>query len=124
MKCVRREDLTPLTLQARQIWRVYGENAAVDDRLSYGFAHFAPEYGPMKPHKHEREWIYVLDAHQATARYGTDFGSMNSSSHLKAGDFLRFEDQECHVFEFGSNAGYLDILWGFEIPMNHTVEAE
>ncbi len=124
MKCIRRDELEPRALQGRQLWRIYGDDSAVADRRSFGFAHFAPQFGDMRPHHHEREWIYVLDAKHASARYGEQFSAMDTERTLRAGDFLRFEDGECHVFTFSDPEGYLDILWGFELPMNHTVEAK
>lgn len=124
MECLRRDELTPRDCLGRQIWRVYGADAALDDKLSFGFARFSRKRGVMKPHYHEREWIYVLDAKRAVARYGDTFSSMNASRALQAGDFLRFDQDECHVFEFEDDEGYLDILWGFGTPMNHTVEIE
>lgn len=96
----------------------------MEDDLSFGFARFSPKHGVMKPHHHEREWIYVLDASKAVARYGDTFDGMDSLRALRPGDFLRFEQGECHVFEFEDDEGYLDILWGFGLPMNHSVEAE
>ncbi|MDD3663080.1 MAG: hypothetical protein PHT84_04405 [Candidatus Pacebacteria bacterium] len=89
-----------------------------------GYATFSPKYGKMKPHYHENEIMYVVDAKDAFVRYGDAPDRMHSRDALKKGDIIRAREGEWHLFEFESEDGFLDLIPFFTVPLGHTIEAE
>ena len=94
------------------------------DDAFVAYATFAPKYGTMKPHYHENEIMYVKDAKDAFVRYGDSTDCMVKRDALHAGEIIRARNGEWHIFEFGSEDGYLELIAFFAVPMCHTVEAE
>ncbi len=123
MDLIRKEQIDGKVFLGRTLWRVMGHSAPWEDEISAGFARFSLERGVMKAHRHEREVIYVLDAHGASARFGYELETMDHKTELHAGDVLRFHDREWHIFDLEDETSFLDIFWVFSVPQNHTEDA-
>lgn len=78
----------------------------------------------MKPHYHEDEIMYVVDAKDAFVRYGDAPDQMTSKDSLIKGDIIRARNGEWHIFEFGSEDGFLELIPFFTVPLGHTVEVD
>jgi hypothetical protein len=122
MDLIKRENLKEKQLLGRHLWRALGDDACFNDEVSVGFALFSLSSGKMKPHKHEREIIYVIGAKGASARFGKSKEKMDDVLALNPGDLLRFHEGEWHIFEMEDKNSYLEIMWMFSKPMNNTVE--
>lgn len=88
--------------------------------LMAGFATFSPKYGNMITHKHENEYMLVLDAKNATVSYGFDLNNLITED-LIPGQILRPVNGEWHRFDFTSDDGYVDFLNFFPKFPPHTV---
>lgn len=66
MKSFYRNEISKARLPGRLIQRAIGsESFSPSPSLTIGFAHYNIESGPMEPHRHGEEAIYILDS-----RYG------------------------------------------------------
>ena len=125
MDHLKREDLTEKKMLGRVTSAAIGLEgvaAVATDDAFVGYATFAPKYGEMKPHYHENEIMYVVDAKDASVIYGPAQDAMDSRDILAKGDIIRARDGEWHKFEFASDDGFLDLIAFFAVPMCHTIE--
>lgn len=125
MDYLRREDLDQRQMQGRITCAAFGKEGIAKvtaDDAFFGFATFSPKYGKMKPHYHENEIMYVLDADGASVRFGETQNTMDTKMALKKGDIIRARDGEWHIFEFDHEDSFLDIIAVFAVPLCHTVE--
>ena len=75
-----------------------------------GFATYSEESGPMAPHHHAEEIIYVTGAKDAWVRYGESEDELTTRVDLEEGMTLHFPSLEWHVFEF-AEGGFLDVIF-------------
>ena len=125
MDHLRREDLPAREMGGRvgsAAIGMEGVAAVAADDAFCGYATFSPKYGTMKPHYHENEIMYIVDARDAFVRFGETKDTMNQREPLKKGEIIRARDGEWHIFEFDSEDGFLDIVAFFLVPMGHTKE--
>ena len=68
-----------------------------------GFAHYSVEYGPMSPHRHAEEIVFVLDSDRSYVRHG-GFGdqpdALGEPLALERDMILHFPENEWHVFDY------------------------
>ena len=111
MENFNREDLEKIKLPGRIIQKAIGKDAfSMSAEMTMGFAHYSMESGPMEPHHHAEEIIYVLESRDAWVRFGNKKDLMENKKSLVAGDILHFPELEWHVFEYGDK-GFLDIIF-------------
>jgi len=111
MEIFNRDDLGKIQLPGRIIQKAIGKDAfSNSSEMTMGFAHYSMESGPMEPHHHAEEVIYVLEARDAWVRFGGEKDHLEEKRLLVVGDILHFPELEWHVFEFGDE-GYLDIIF-------------
>ena len=124
MDHVRKEDLKEGKMLGRVASAAFGQEgiAAIPAECFVGYATFAPKYGQMKPHYHEDEYMYIVDAKDAFVTYGPTKDSMNTREALHAGEIIRAKDGEWHLFDFDSGDGFLSIIAFFGVPVGHTKE--
>lgn len=110
MRVVQREDIDPDHLPGRVIQRVIGRNSAsASDKMTVSFARYAPESGPMEPHQHAEETVYIIDARDGWVRKGPAKDDLNEKVMLRKDTVLHFDELEWHVFEYGAG-GFIDAL--------------
>jgi len=112
MDVVRRDELAQVQLPGRVLQRavgLVGENAIPSRKMTVGFARYSAESGPMEPHHHAEESIYIIDARDGWVRFGASPDNLDQRVDLQAGTVIHFPELEWHVFEYGPG-GYVDAL--------------
>ena len=111
MKILARESLEPILLPGRTIQKVVGKDGpSVSSKMTMGFAHYSAESGPMDPHQHAEEIVYILNAKDGYLRYGPSQVDLPEKLKLRAGMTLHVPELEWHVFEYGEG-GFVDIIF-------------
>ena len=124
MKHITREDAPVQMKSGRKTWRICGAaaNALIhSDSMQGAYACFSPKYGSMESHKHELEYMYVIDAKDACVHFGENPDHLENVHNLQPGDILRPHDGEWHKFEFANEDGYVDFINLFAVPSAHVV---
>jgi len=120
MKLIKREDVKKKPLPGRVLQLVVGKDDAVSTSkvMTMGFAHYSAESGPMEPHRHAEEIVFVLSALDGWTRYGgsgVQPDGLGEPIPLEAGMILHFPESEWHVFEF-DEGGHVDIAFFYSQP--------
>jgi hypothetical protein len=111
MKLIKRSDLSKENLPGRVIQKAVGKDApSASGKMTMGFAHYSEESGPMEPHHHAEEIVYILDAKNGWTRIGEAPDKLGDPITLEAGMTLHFPPLEWHVFEF-KPGGFVDIIF-------------
>lgn len=111
MIIIKRDDLQKEHLPGRIIQKAVGKDAhSPSQKISMGFAHYSQASGPMEPHHHAEEIVYILSAHNGCVRTGTSPHQLGNQVNLEDGMTLHFPPLEWHVFEF-EPGGHVDILF-------------
>jgi hypothetical protein len=120
MKLVERANVVKNPLPGRVIQLVTGGKGAVSDSdvITMGFATYSAESGPMSPHRHVEEIVYILSAKDGYTRHG-GFGDepneLGERIKLEEGMTLHFPANEWHVFDF-DEGGHVDIIFFYSDP--------
>lgn len=111
MEFVRRKEISKTQFPGRVVQTAVGKGAKIEStKMMVGFGHYSAESGPMEPHRHIEESILVLDAQNASFRYGPGTDKLGDPVPIESGMVLHFNPLEWHVFEY-SKGGYLDIFF-------------
>jgi hypothetical protein len=111
MKYFSRQDVEGVRLPGRVVQTAVGKNGfAKSQKMTVGFARYSAESGPMEPHNHAEEVIYVVDARQGWVRYGPEKDQLGERIDLAAGMVLHIPSLEWHVFGY-DEGGYVDIVF-------------
>lgn len=106
-----RNELKNHRLPGRIIQKAVGKNSkSISDKMTIGFASYSNISGPMEPHSHAEETVYIIDAYDAWVRFGSDKKNLGSPIPLKPGSILHIPEYEWHVFEY-NKGGYVDIIF-------------
>ncbi len=120
MKLVERKEVKKKSLPGRILQLVTGQEDAVSlsDLITMGFARYSVESGPMDPHRHVEEVVYILESINGWVRHG-GFGDepneLGDPVPLEKGVTLHFPENEWHVFEF-AEGGHVDIIFFYAHP--------
>jgi len=110
---LKRKDLDRVKLAGRTLQKAVGgpgEGNVTSTRMTVGFARYSDESGPMEPHHHAEETIYIVDARNGYSRPGRAPDQRCDRVQLEAGMILHFAELEWHVFEWDKD-GYIDALF-------------
>lgn len=111
MKCFSRDELDKNILPGRAIQRAIGNNSFSRSQImTMGFAHYSSEAGPMEPHQHAEEAIYVTDAKDGWVEYGSQKDNLDTKVSLMSGMVLHVPEGEWHVFRYATG-GFVDIVF-------------
>jgi len=111
MQRIKREDLEEVHLPGRVVQKAVGKDAAsLSKRMTMGFARYSEESGPMEPHRHAEEIVYILSARNSWVRHGRRADRLGPAIPLEAGMILHFSELEWHVFELGEG-GQVDLIF-------------
>ena len=110
MKVLRRSDITEEHLPGRVLQKSIGRNSAwPSEKMTVCFARYSAESGPMEPHNHAEETVYIIDAENGWVRTGPSKDNLPEKVMLGPGTTLHFPELEWHVFEHGEG-GFIDAL--------------
>jgi len=124
MNLIQRNALPIRPLPGRGIQLVTGKESAASssDTMTMGFAHYSVAYGPMAPHHHAEEVVFVLDSDRSYVRHG-GFGAqpdaLGERIALERDMILHFPENEWHVFEY-EEGGHLTISFCYPNPGVYT----
>jgi hypothetical protein len=111
MRLIQRNSLREENLPGRVIQKAVGKDAfSKSEKMTMGFGHYSARSGPMEPHQHAEEIVYIVKAKKARVRHGPSKDNLNNSAPLHSGLTLHFPELEWHVFEYGKG-GHLDIIF-------------
>lgn len=111
MRSARAIDVPIDPLPGRGIRRFVGRNSALDsEEMTVGTARYADAYGPMEPHHHAEETVYVLGADRAWVRWGPSAEDLPNRIDLQPGLVINTPAWEWHVFEW-QPGGHLELLF-------------
>lgn len=115
MKLIKRQDVPQKMLPGRALQLLVGGEGAVSPSqvMTMGFARYSAEAGPMAPHRHAEEIVYVLESDRGWTRhggYGDEPDELGGPVPLEAGMTLHFPENEWHVFEF-EEGGHVEIIF-------------
>ena len=118
MKIINRSDISKEYLTGRIIQKCVGkQSVSLSKKMTMGFAHYCEETGPMEPHQHAEEIVYIVSTDRAVVRYGKERDGLGDSMILHAGMTLHIPELEWHVFEY-ETGGYLDIIFFYGQTQN------
>ena len=111
MEILRRTELSEHALPGRVIQKAVGKDSASESaKMTMGFATYSQESGPMEPHHHAEEIVYILSAKDGWVRYGDSKEALPEKVALEPGTTLHIPSLLWHVFEFGEG-GHVDIIF-------------
>lgn len=111
MTIIDRATLPLHRLPGRIIQKAVGPgSASASARMTMGFARYSAESGPMEPHHHAEEIVYILSARDGWLRYGPAKTDLPHRVPLAAGMTLHVPALEWHVFEHAPG-GHVDIVF-------------
>ncbi len=113
MHVIGRSQLEPQRLPGRTLQKGVGgpgEGPIQSGKMTVGFARYSEESGPMQPHQHAEETIYVVGARDGWVRFGPAPDRLGEPIRLEAGMLLHSPDLEWHVFEYEEH-GFVDALY-------------
>ncbi len=112
MKLIQgRNELAGKPLPGRIIYKAIGKDGPViSGKMTVGFGEYSAEIGPMEPHQHAEETVYIVQAQDAYYRYGGSKDNLGERIPLQEGMLIHFDELEWHVFEYGSG-GSLTIIF-------------
>ena len=111
MKIFHRSDLTKEKLPGRVLQKAVGKDVSSESKkMTMGFARYSAEAGPMEPHQHAEETLYIIDANRGWIRFGTGKDSLGKKEYLQAGNVIHVEELEWHVFGYDED-GYVDAIF-------------
>ena len=112
MKVLKREYVQTEHLPGRAIQMVVGkeEAASPSTEMTMGFARYSQESGPMEPHHHAEEIVYVLSAKDGWVCCGEQPDQVNQIIPLEAGMVLHVPALEWHAFD-SEDGGHVDVLF-------------
>jgi hypothetical protein len=120
MIVVKRDEVERKALPGRMIQLVVGTKDAVSSSevMTMGFATYSSASGPMEPHHHVEEIVYVLRAEKGWVRHGGAGAApdeLGAPIPLSEGMILHIPDQEWHVFEY-DEGGFIEIVFFYAQP--------
>ena len=112
MKLIQgKDELAGTPLPGRVIYNAIGKNGPVmSHKMTVGFAEYSAKSGPMEPHQHAEETIYVVQAKDAYCRYGDSTDNLGERIPLREGMLAHFDELEWHVFEYDQGGSLMIIV--------------
>ena len=111
MVLIENDELIKEVLPGRILRKCVGKDGhSKSSGMTMGFAEYCEEAGPMAPHRHAEEIVYVLSAERARVRYGAAADALETKVPLRRGMTLHIPANEWHVFEY-ERRGHLDIIF-------------
>jgi hypothetical protein len=117
MELFHRDDVDKQMLPGRELqWAVGRAAFSASSNMTVGFAHYSVDSGPMEPHKHAEETVYIIAAKDGWFEWGPGKETMIHEAPLPAGTTIHVAQDEWHVFRYGEG-GFVDALVIYAPPL-------
>ena len=111
MRIIRKSELSSELLPGRIITKAIGkDNPSESGRMTVGYADYCIEAGPMSPHNHAEETVFIIRSDMGYVRSGAEANKLGDRIPLEAGMLLHFPPLEWHVFEY-DQGGRVEIIF-------------
>jgi mannose-6-phosphate isomerase-like protein (cupin superfamily) len=111
MKMIEKEQAVIKHCKARTIYGMIEDGGVIkSDQMTMGIARFDKNLGPMNPHAHAEEGMYVIDCANAYIRCGSSADTLGERELIKPGMIIFVPEGQWHVFEF-EDGGFLDTVF-------------
>jgi mannose-6-phosphate isomerase-like protein (cupin superfamily) len=111
MQIIHRDALEKNYLPGRIIEKAVGKDSFSESKeMTVGFGHYSDDSGPMKPHRHAEEVVYIVSSKAGRICYGTAPDDLDLVVPLEPGMILHIPEGEWHVFEF-EPGGHVEIIF-------------
>ena len=111
MIILERNSLEKISLPGRAIQKAVGKDSFSSSvKMTMGFSNYSAASGPMEPHQHAEEIVYILKSEQGWIRQGPAADKLGERLMLKEGMTCHIPELEWHVFEF-DEGGSIDIIY-------------
>ncbi|PRY20079.1 hypothetical protein CLV78_11528 [Aliiruegeria haliotis] len=111
MDVVEVKSLPANVLPGRVVYKATGKDGPiVSGEMTVAFGRYCGDYGPMSPHRHAEECVYILESKGGWVRFGTTDDCADGKRALTGGTLLHFPENEWHVFEY-EEGGYIDAMF-------------
>jgi len=111
MIILNKKELKGEVLPGRIITKAVGKGSLSEsERMTVGFADYCAEAGPMEPHNHAEESVFIIRAEKGYVRCGNEKEKIGPRIPLKAGMLIHIVPLEWHVFEY-DEGGRIEILF-------------
>lgn len=111
MKVINRNSLPQVELAGRIIQKAVGKDGFDrSSKMTIGFGRYANEYGPMEPHRHAEEVLYIINAEKSWFRIGSARNKLGERIPFVPGMMVHFDEMEWHTFEFDDD-GFVDLIF-------------
>ena len=111
MKHLQTQILPGITLPGRIIYKVVGKDSPLPSAsMTVAFGTYSGEYGPMSPHRHAEESVYIIRSDRGRVRFAGEPDALENTLELVDGMLLHFPADEWHVFEF-EEGGRIDAMF-------------
>lgn len=98
-------------LPGRIITKAVGKGSPVEsERMTVGYADYCAEAGPMAPHNHAEETVFIIRSDGGYFRYGPAEDELSDRIALRPGMLIHFNPLEWHVFEY-DEGGCIEIIF-------------
>jgi hypothetical protein len=98
-------------LPGREIRKAIGKGAAqASAKMTMGFVRYSAEIGPMEPHNHAEEALYILASKGGWVRFGPRADALGEKVRLQAGMTIHFAELEWHVFGY-DEGGFMEAIF-------------
>ena len=113
MKIIKQGEAPTQKLPGRYATRVVGKTDDYyyhSDTLHFGHCLYNESVGPMEPHAHAEECMYILGCKDACIYSGPAKDDMPDCAELAPGMVISMPGGEWHVFRYGAG-GFVEILY-------------
>lgn len=98
-------------LPGRIIYKGVGADGPIATAaMSVGFARYCAEAGPMDPHHHAEESVFIVESVTGRVRFGPTPECAAGTRELTPGMLLHFPENEWHVFEYDEGGHVLIVF--------------
>jgi mannose-6-phosphate isomerase-like protein (cupin superfamily) len=111
MKIIACSQIAVSHLPGRDIQKAVGlDSSSWSNKMTVGFAHYSAQIGPMEPHHHAEETVFIIDVSNGWVEFGEDKDNLKERVPLEKGMILHIPEMEWHAFRCGQD-GYVDIIF-------------
>ena len=111
MVIIEKSKQEQVIMPGRIITKAVGKDGpSISGKMTVGYADYCVEAGPMDPHNHAEESVFIISSDKGYIRYGDNQDNLGERIALEAGMLIHFPPLEWHVFEY-DEGGRVEIIF-------------